>query len=135
MTDPTGFPIWTSPVEPGSIHDISYARAHALTALYPVAAAGLPTLTDKGYSGAGIGIHVPLKGANLAPQNRATNLLITALRAPAKRAIALLKSSFKAPGRLTLCPWRIRDVVAAALVMLTMHRGRWWENLSRPATV
>ena len=125
LTDPTGYPAWTSPVEPGSVHDITAARAHALPALYPAAAAGLPTLTDKGYTGAGIGIKVPLKGANLAPDNRATNLLITALRARAERANALLKSSFKALRRITVCPWRIGHIVAAALVILTMHRGRW----------
>ena len=125
LTDPTGYPAWTSPVEPGSVHDITAARAHAVPALYPAAAAGLPTLTDKGYTGAGIGIKVPLKGANLAPDNRATNLLITALRARAERANALLKSSFKALRRITVCPWRIGHIVAAALVILTMHRGRW----------
>lgn len=125
LTDPTGYPAWTSPVEPGSVHDITAARAHALPALYPAAAAGLPTLTDKGYTGAGIGIKVPLKGANLAPDNRATNLLITALRARAERANALLKSSFKALRRITVCPSRIGHIVAAALVILTMHRGRW----------
>ena len=58
LCDPSGFPIWTSPVEPGATHDITAARAHALPALYPAAAAGLPTLTDKGYTGAGIGIQV-----------------------------------------------------------------------------
>lgn len=125
VTDPTGFPVWTSPVDPGSTHDITCARAHALPALYPAAAAGLPTLTDKGYTGAGIGIHVPLKGAKLAIDNKARNLLITALRATAERANALLKSGFKALRRVTLCPWRIGHITAAALVILTMHRGRW----------
>lgn len=125
VTDPSGFPVWTSPVEPGSTHDITAARAHALPALYPAAAAGLPTLTDKGYTGAGIGIQTPVKGANLAPDNQARNLLITALRAPAERANALLKSTFTALRRVTVCPWRIGKIVAAALVILTMHRGRW----------
>src|SRR5262249_12327745 len=32
---PDGFPLWTSDVEPGSVHDITAARAHALPALYP----------------------------------------------------------------------------------------------------
>jgi hypothetical protein len=125
VTDPTGFPVWTSPVEPGSSHDIACAREHAFPALYPAAAAGLPTLTDKGNTGAGIGIKVPTKGTNLSIDNQSRNLLITALRAPAERANALLKSSFKALRRVTLCPQRIGDIVAAALVILTMHRGRW----------
>lgn len=125
VTDPSGFPIWTSPVEPGSFHDITCARQHALPALYPAAAAGLPTLTDKGYTGAGIGIKVPTRGKDISVDNLTRNLLITALRAPAERANALLKSSFKALRRITLCPQRIGDIVAAALVILTMHRGRW----------
>jgi hypothetical protein len=48
LTGPTGYPEWVSDVEPGSTHDITAARAHALPALYPAAARGLPTLTDKG---------------------------------------------------------------------------------------
>ena len=108
-----------------STHDITAARKHALPALYPAAAAGLPTLADKGYTGARIGIHVPLKGADLPPDNKSTNLLITALRAPAERANAILKSSWRALRRITLCPWRIGHIVAAALVLSTMERGRW----------
>ncbi len=65
LTDTTGYPVWVSDVEPGSCHDITAARAHVLGALYPAAARGLPTLTDKGYLGAGIGIQVPTKGHNL----------------------------------------------------------------------
>jgi hypothetical protein len=48
-------------VEPSSVHDITAARAHALPALYPAAAAGLPALADPGYEGAGIGILIPVK--------------------------------------------------------------------------
>ena len=125
VTDPSGFPVWASPVEPGSTHDITAARAHVLPALYPAAKAGLPTLTDKGYAGAGIGIHYPRKGQHLDPQTRARNLIITALRAPAERANALLKSTWKALRRVTLCPWRIGTIVAAALMLLTVQRGRW----------
>lgn len=39
LADPKGFPLWISPVEPGSIHDITAAREHCLGALYPTAAA------------------------------------------------------------------------------------------------
>lgn len=125
LTDATGFPIWTSPVEPGSTHDITAARAHVLPALYPAAAAGLPTLADKGYTGAGIGIHIPVKGANLDPDTRCRNQLITGLRAPAERANALLKNSFKALKHITLCPRRIGHITTAALVLLTINGGRW----------
>ena len=96
LTGPTGYPEWVSDVEPGSTHDITAARAHALPALYPAAAQGLPTLTDKGYVSAGIGIHVPTKGPTLHPDNQTRNALISALRAPAERANALLKRTWKA---------------------------------------
>ncbi|MDP9868289.1 MULTISPECIES: hypothetical protein [Streptosporangium] len=39
-------PLWVSDVEPGSIHDITAACAHALPALYPACARGLPVLAD-----------------------------------------------------------------------------------------
>lgn len=122
VADPTGWPIWVSDVEPGSTHDITAARLHALPALYPTAAAGLPTLTDKGYTGAGIGILVPLKGDNLSPDNRARNTLISALRAPAERANALLKSTWQTLRRITLDPWRIGAITAAALVLLNLQK-------------
>ena len=122
LTDPSGFPVWVSEVEPGSTHDITAARLHVLGALYPAAAHGLPTLTDKGYTGAGIGIHVPTKGRDLAPDNRARNRLINALRAPAERANALLKRTWKALERITLDPWRIGAITAAALVLLKLQK-------------
>ena len=125
LTEPGGFPVWTCPVEPGRTHDFAAARAHVLPALHAAATKGLPTLTDKGYTGAGIGIHVPFKGDNLAPDNQTRNQLINSLRAPAERANALLKSTWKALRRITLCPKRIGTIVAAALVLLTMQRGHW----------
>jgi len=122
LTGPTGYPEWVSDVEPGSTHDITAARIHALPALYPAAAAGLPTLTDKGYVGAGIGIIVPTKGRNLAVDNRTRNVLINALRAPAERANALLKRTWKTLERVTLDPWRIGTITTAALVLLHLQR-------------
>lgn len=122
LTGPDGYPEWVSPAEPGSTHDITAARQHALPALYPAAAAGLKTLADKGYAGAGIGILVPIKGRNLAPDNRARNTMISALRAPAERANALLKRTWKALERITLDPGRITAITAAALVLLHLQR-------------
>ena len=39
---PDGFPLWVSEAEPGSVHDITAARIHALPALYRAAAPGCP---------------------------------------------------------------------------------------------
>ncbi len=120
---PTGYPEWVSPVEPGSTHDITAARIHALPALYAAAAQGLPTLTDKGYQGAGIGILVPTKGRDLAVDNLTRNAIIAALRAPAERGNALLKQTWKALRHVTLDPHRITAITAAALVLLHLQRG------------
>ncbi len=125
VTDPTGYPVWVSPAEPGSTHDITAARAHALPALYAAAGRGLPTLTDKGYAGVGIGILVPDKGRDLPPDNQTRNKIIGVLRAPAERANALLKSTWKALRRVTLSPERITTIIAAAFILLHMQRGTW----------
>jgi hypothetical protein len=122
LTGPTGYPEWVSEVEPGSTHDITAAREHVFLPLYPASAAGLPTLTDKGYAGAGFGIIVPTKGANLAPDNQTRNALISAPHAPAERANALVKRTWKALERVTLDPSRIGAITAAALVLLHLQR-------------
>lgn len=45
LTEPDGFPLWLSEVEPGSTHDITAARAHVLGALYwTYSQLDLPTL-------------------------------------------------------------------------------------------
>jgi hypothetical protein len=49
---PDGLPLLVSEAEPGSVHDITAARLHALPALYRAAAADLRTLADSGYEGA-----------------------------------------------------------------------------------
>jgi hypothetical protein len=127
IADPTGFPLWVSDVRPGSTHDLTAARELVLPALYPHAARGLPVLADKGYIGAGIGVHTPVKrpagGAVLHTDTRCYNQLITDLRAPTERAHALL-GYWRALNRITVCPQRIGVIVAAALVLTSMQRGR-----------
>lgn len=120
---PGGYPEWVSPVEPGSRHDITCAREHALPALYSAAAKNLPTLTDKGYNGAGAGVMVPVKGRDLAPDTETRNQLIAALRAPAERGNALLKQTWKALQHVSLDPGRITQITAAGLVLLHLQRG------------
>ena len=131
LTDPTGFPIWTSPVEPGCTHDLTAARTHVLPALYAAAAAGLPTLTDKGYDGAGIGVHHPTKNLPAtAPDahhvdTRTRNALLGGLRGPKERGNAILKTRWTALNHIRLCPRRIGTIVAAALVLSTLERGNY----------
>jgi hypothetical protein len=122
--DPEGFPVAVSDVQPGSVHDLAAARATGfLGALYAAAALlGLPTLADKGYTGAGAGICTPAKGRGLHPDNAARNELIGCLRAPGERGIALLKTRWKALNRIRLCPRRIGAITAAALVLTSAER-------------
>jgi DDE superfamily endonuclease len=118
---PDGVPVWLSTVEPGCTHDLSAARVHALPALYPAAAAGLPTLADGGYAGAGIGIHVPVKQPGgtqvLDPDTRTHNALLRGLRAVGERGFALLKTRWKALEHITACPHKIGDIAKAVLVL------------------
>ncbi|RKN03377.1 hypothetical protein D7319_31740 [Streptomyces radicis] len=119
--------MWTSPVEPGSARDLTAARLHALPALYRAARDGLPTLTDMGYIGSGIGIRTPVKrhpGNQLAEEHLAYIAVQTALRAIGERGNSLLKTTFKALRRVTLNPSRIGDITAAALVILQWKEGR-----------
>jgi hypothetical protein len=118
---PDGVPIWLSPVEPGSVHDLTVARAHVMGALYAAAADGLPTLADGGYLGAGIGVHVPFKqpGGNqvLDIDNRTYNALLRGLRAIGERGFALLKTRWKVLQYVTACPHKIEIIGKAALVL------------------
>jgi hypothetical protein len=52
------------------------------------------------------------------------NLLHAVTRAPAERGNFLLKTTFKALRRVSLCPWRIGAITAAALVLLHHVHGR-----------
>ncbi|WP_089102831.1 transposase family protein [Streptomyces hyaluromycini] len=123
LSAPDGTPLWVSDVEPGSTPDIIAARIHALPALYKAAAGGLPTLADKGYIGAGIGIIVPVrrpKGRSeqaLHTNTRTTNSLIRGVRALAERAAAELKQRWRTLQHITISPSRIGDIARAALVL------------------
>jgi hypothetical protein len=118
---PDGFPIWISPVEPGSVHDLTAARTHVLGALYAAARRGLPTLADGGYVGSGHGIHVPVKQPGgtqiLHVNNRTYNALLRGLRALGERGFALLKTRWTVLQRVTACPHKIADIGKAALVL------------------
>jgi hypothetical protein len=58
-----------------------------------------------------------------AHADRSNRGLLTALRARTERAHALL-GRWRALDRITLCPGRITVVMAAALVLTSMLRGR-----------
>jgi hypothetical protein len=127
VSSPAGFPLWVSDAEPGSVHDITAARTHALPALYQAAADGLPTLADPGYDGAGIGIHTPVKqqpsGQDLDINNRTRNALQRSLRCLGERNFALLTQRWRALQHITVSPSRIGDIARAALVLTHFEYG------------
>jgi hypothetical protein len=128
ISAPDGFPLWVSDVEPGSVHDLSAARAHVLPALYAAAARGLPTLADLGYDGAGHGVLTPIKqpsdGNRLHTDNRTYNALLRALRCLGERGFAVLTGRWRTLRHITISPSRIGDIVKAALVLTHFEHGR-----------
>jgi hypothetical protein len=124
---PDGFPLWVSPVEPGSVHDITAARRHALPALYRAAARELPTLADPGYDGAGIGIHIPVRqpadGRELDINTRTRNALQRSLRCLGERGFALLNQRWRTLQHITASPSRTGDIARAALVLTHFEHG------------
>jgi hypothetical protein len=124
---PDGFPLWVSGVEPGSVHDITAARHHVVPALYQAAAAGLPTLADPGYDGAGIGIHIPARqpagGQALDVDTRTRNALQRSLRCLGERGFALLTGRWRTLQHITASPGKIGDIARAALVLTHFEHG------------
>jgi DDE superfamily endonuclease len=124
---PDGFPLRVSPAEPGPVHDLTAARAHALPALYRAAATGLPTLADPGYDGAGIGIHMPVKqptgGRDLDTDTRTRNAVQRSLRCLGERGFALLNQRWRTHQHITASPSKIGDITRAALVLTHFEHG------------
>ncbi len=118
---PDGLPLWAGPAEPGSVHDITAARRHALPALYRAAARGMPTLADSGYEGSGIGVLVPVKNPaenqDLDLGTRTRNALLRDLRCRGERGFALLTQRWAALQHVTASPSRITEITRAALVL------------------
>jgi hypothetical protein len=126
ISAPDGWPLWTSDVRPGREHDTTCARQHGLLPLIAHAAADMPCLADLGYEGEATTVRVPIKKpahGRLTDDQKTTNLIHAHLRSQAERANSLLKTTFKALRRVSLCPWRIGAIVAAALVLLHQEHG------------
>ena len=121
MFTPGGFPLWVSDAEPGSVHDITAARRHALPGLYRAAADGLPALADPGYDSAGIGLHIPVKqpadGRELDIDTRTRNAIQRSMRCLGERGFALLTSRWRTLQHITASPSKIGDIARAALVL------------------
>jgi hypothetical protein len=127
ISAPDGWPLWASDVRPGREHDTTCARRHGLLPVLADTAAELPCLADLGYEGEASTVRVPIKKpahARLSDDQKTINLIHAHLHSQAERANSLLKTTFKALRRVSLCPWRIGAIVAAALVLLHHEHDR-----------
>lgn len=142
VTAPDGWPLWVSDVRPGREHDVTCARAHPglLDALEDWTDAEPAVLADPGYEGEADRLTCPIKkptkpNTTVAPtatahtldlttEQRTINMLHSATRALAERGNSLLKTTFKALRQVSLCPWRIGPITAAALVLLHTEHNR-----------
>lgn len=114
ISSPQGDILWVSGALPGSVHDLTAARIWGI--LRELAAAGLITLADKGYTGAADHVITPYKGKNKPPVQKDANRAHAALRAPGERAGAQLKS-WRILRKLRCCPWRAGCLAKAIHVL------------------
>jgi hypothetical protein len=128
ITAPDGWPIWTSDVRPGREHDTTAVRTHAeILPLLARIREDLRTLADLGYEGESDTITVAFKkpaNGELTHIQQQFNKAHNGLRAIGERGNSLLKTTFKALRNVSVCPWKIGDIVAAALVLLHVEHGR-----------
>lgn len=128
ITAPDGWPLWTSNVRPGREHDTTCLRTHPglLDTLADIRGE-LRTLADLGYEGEAATIVVAFKkprNGMLTDRQQTFNRAHNRLRAVGERGNSLLKTLFKALRNVSLNPWRIGDIVAAALVVLHLDYAR-----------
>lgn len=128
ITAPDGWPLWTSPVRPGREHDTTAVRTHEeILPLLARIRQDLRILADLGYEGESDTVIVAFKkpaDGELTGVQQQFNKVHNGLRAIGERGNSLLKVTFKALRNVSLCPWKIGDIVAAALVLLHVEHGR-----------
>jgi len=108
--------LWVSGPLPGAVHDLTAARIWGI--VRQLAACGLITLADKGYTGAGEHVRVPYRGRNKPASRKAANRAHAQMRSPAERANAQLKA-WRIVRKLRCCPWRAGQLAKANHVLQT----------------
>ena len=103
ISSPDGEILWVSGPLPGATHDLTAARIWGI--VRELEAAGLITLADKAYIGAGQHVLTPYRGRNKPASQKAANSAHAKLRAPGERANAQLKT-WAILRKLRCCPWR-----------------------------
>ena len=111
------------------MHGLTAACEHVLGARYWAAShLNLPTLSDDGYDGTGIGVRTPIKQPAgdqiLDVDNRTYNALLRGLRCLGERGFAVLTDRWRTLHHTTASPSKIGNVVKAALVLTHFEHGR-----------
>lgn len=115
LTDPSGRLIWISTGLPGSVHDLTAARAHGV--FTSINRAGLYLYADKGYaSGEADLLLVPYKGRQLPASYTDANKVHSAIRSRGERGFATLKT-WKILTRVRACPRRVGPLAQAILTL------------------
>lgn len=129
ITAPDGWPLWTSDVRPGREHDTTALREHTdmLPLLSMWTAEQLRVLGDLGYEGERETVTIAFKkpaGGELSDIDKTFNKTHNGVRAIGERGNSLLKTTFKSLRNVSLCPWAIGRIVAAALALLHIDHNR-----------
>jgi len=131
LTDPCGTLAFLGRARCGSTHDLAAARADGI--ITAVTDAGIETLADTGYLGAGGTVRTPVKrrpGRGLKPFDRLANSVHAALRAPGERGFAQLKY-WKVFQIVRVSPHRITSIAKAVLVLIQQRSSLAGVGLSR----
>jgi hypothetical protein len=120
ISSPDGTILWVSGPLPGSVHDLTAARIWGI--VRELAAAGLITLADKAYTGAGQHVLTPYRGRGKPESQKAANRAHARLRGPGERANAQLKT-WHILRKLRCCPWKAGHI-AKAIHVLQTHETR-----------
>jgi hypothetical protein len=120
IASPAGEILWVSGALPGAVHDLTAARIWGI--MHELAAAGLITLADKGYIGAGEPVLTPYRGRNKPASQKDANRAHARLRAPGERANAQLKC-WQVLRKLRCCPWRAGQLAKAIHVLQAREIG------------
>lgn len=93
----------------------------------PNSTAGLPTLADPGYDGAGIGVHIPARqaagGRELGIGARTRNAIQRSLRCLGERGFALLNQRWRTLQHVTASLGKIGTIARAALILTHFGHG------------
>ena len=129
VSAPDGWPLWTSDVRPGRKHDTTAARAEPvlLERIRDWVDDGALALADLGYQGENDTFKIPINkttGTDLTIDQQSYTAVHGALRCLGERANSLLRTTYKILRHYRGRPWRMGDILAAALVLLHQEHDR-----------